>query len=141
MSAAYLISNLSWSLGGFAVGWLVGRIGRGVAEVQAVGGRGLPRWADVLRTLAGLVILVLVVVTTVHTVRTTDCQARLNAEFRAALADRSAAAQAESDAQRDLLTTAPDEGREAVARYLAALDELDKARAAHPLPSESGCGL
>lgn len=141
MTPGYAVASAYWSLGGFGVGLGLGWVARGVADNrEAWVGRHMRRnWHEWVRTVAGVVILVLAVATTAYTARVTSCQARLNAEFRAELAARSDAARAESEAQRELLTAPPGSGRAAIEKYLKALDELDQARERHALPTETTC--
>ncbi len=117
------------------------------------------RWADIARVGVGVVILLLVVATQVQNTqartasdRRDACYGRYFEAVSSALADRSAAQgaesaaqQAENDAQRVLLT-AQGQGPAAIARYLAALDELqrkrtdlERVRAASPLPQPPEC--
>lgn len=79
--------------------------------------------------------------------RTTDlltCQSAVNAQFRDAIAARTAAAAGERDAQRQFLLTVgapgatPEVRLDAYRTYLASLDAADKNRANTPLP-EGNC--
>lgn len=108
--------------------------------------------ADIARTMLGVLILLLVGYTayashaaTSELARITQCQQARNAEFQAALAGQAQATRDGAAAQREFLTTIarPDldpAGRDrAFAGYLAALDRIDEARAANPLPPADGC--
>lgn len=93
-------------------------------------------------TVVMLVVLAVYLVTYTQTQReAADCQERVNAEFRAALTTRTAAAADERSALRQVLVDAlvqpPDPGRarDSLARYLAALDAADTERARTPLPT------
>lgn len=98
----------------------------------------------------GVVILLLAAVTMVTAVsadvrmqRAVACQAQFNQDYRAALAERTTAANDERGAQRNLLSaitdTDPSNNRPALDQYRAILDAADAQRAANPVPVVREC--
>lgn len=153
----YAISSILWALGGLIVGFLLGRGGQAFPRA---GGLELPkqpapptvnRFRTVLTfdRLVGWVIIVMAVVsvaTVSYTVsrqqQLVTCQADYNSAFSAALKERTEAAAADRQAQRDLLTgmvTArdPATSRALIDAYLHKLDEADNQRDDNPLPQRT----
>lgn len=156
------MSSLMWFFGGLLAGYTLGRIRRDVARVRdAVTNDELEpttqaarpvRWWRALRSHRDLVLGVLLLMLAVGSVFSTvlanerlasvaECQSRANEQLRDAIADRANAQRQESDGQRRLLeATLGRAGTEqAIRDYLAALDELDIARRANPLPEQVDC--
>lgn len=143
-----ILEGLLWSLGGLVVGyslcWFVTEMSLRAVEESVVSNlRG--RRAEAFRALVGLVILALVLLTSIRYYQATSCQTEYNTQVAEALRQRSEAQGAETFAQIQLLTTEnptrdPEVGRQALARYVAALQELERVRAAHPIPEPPKCG-
>lgn len=136
MSTGELLVRAWFSLGGFIVGYLTCWAIR-----RRVRGEHYPRASDVLRTIAGVVLIALVASTTVSAYSTTECQRRVNLEFRFGMVERSAAEMQGRQAQRDFLiavATLPREALEeraaAYRKYLADLDSVDARLDAAKLP-------
>lgn len=143
-----VIEGLFWSLGGLVVGyglcWYVTESSIRVLEEISVEGLRVRRM-EVFRAILGVAILTLVLLTSIRYYQATSCQTRYNAEFANALRERSTAQGAESEAQIELLTSQnpnrdPAVGQRAIQKYVEALRELERVRAANPLPDPSGCG-
>lgn len=66
-----------------------------------------------------------------------ECYQRLTDDVTSYLGVAAQAARTDRQAQRELLTTTPgtpDDGRAALDRYLARLDEADRTRSTNPIP-------
>lgn len=163
----YMVSSMLWALGGLVVGFLLGRSGQltdtrtDVAEfvdmppgTEAVTITATKhRFRDSLSfdRIVGWVVIVLAVgsVTTMsYTLnrqqQAVTCQADYNAAFVAALKERSTAASADRQAQRELLTgiataRTPQESQAQMDAYLRKLDEADDQRDDNPLPQRPTC--
>ncbi|MGH3993501.1 MAG: hypothetical protein ACRDSN_13695 [Pseudonocardiaceae bacterium] len=160
MSAAYLVSSALWSVGGLLVGYGMGRVVRDVEQVHAAvttedppsrhpvrGPRRRPRG----QTMIGVLVLVVAVGSTIGYARATadlaavtECQTRVNEQFRAALTARSDAAGAELAAKLPMLQTMADTGdlaasRAAIRAYLVSVIDLEAARTRSPLPPPASC--
>lgn len=167
MSAAIILSNFIFSIGGFILGFVVARIGQRVEEVSEVivdGDKPValkPRktrfsWRQAL----GVVVLLLAIGSTITSAvasrdqrvsaeqmrRIAECQAEFNRAYRLAIAERSEAANAERQSMRAMLEVilnpgaTPEVRREAVTKYYQSLDRADQTRAQNPLPSTDRCG-
>jgi len=152
-----LITSLASSAFGFGAGWFAARVGRDVTEHHGIQGS---TWFERARTLLGLLILVMVFYSVYTINRVTYCQAKFNESFIAGLAERTAAADAERQANRirwtflaealrnPILNPTPEQQREAAHRWLKDLEradqlvaEADAKRAANPVQQPSKCGL
>lgn len=149
-SATYTtaIIDIFYSIIGFIIGWIVGRIGRDVAKENPK-----PRWYPSVRNGLGILILIMStytmisgVVSAQHDRQVTACQAQLNDSFREALIQRSDSATLERAGQRKLLLIQLDtsatipERQQAIRDYISSLDAADKQRSDFPLPSTADAG-
>lgn len=151
----YTLTALLWSLGGFLLGYGMGRIVKDVEEVRdaVIPDRPRPkstRYLPSRQTIIGVLVILIAVSSTTMVFRQADhlqdvtaCQAQYNEDFRVALSRRLQASDDEADAQRNLLrtiTSTPNgDSSAAIGRYLVALDDLEKARAQNPLPKRTDC--
>lgn len=163
----YTISSILWALGGLVVGFYLGRSGQSSTTVNRTGGIAVAtdqsetvtveatvqRFRDTLTfdRIVGWVIVVLAVVSVItvsysvnRQQQSIECQANYNARFVVALNERSDAASADRQAQKDLLTgmfTARDETtrRALVEAYLQKLNDADNKRDDNPLPQRPIC--
>lgn len=138
------ITDLGWSAVGLVVGYLLGLLSRlAVTELVLTRDR-----RDLIARLAGLVLVIAVILagTQVYQAQAAlraqaECEAAYIESFNAALTARLEATEDERSAQRELLLGVLGESRSepAVREYLRALEELDRARRLHPLPTRPDC--
>jgi hypothetical protein len=133
--------------------------GIGFAAATLLRGIGGPR-RDVVVSLLGLLILVLVGYSTFVTHRTAECQEQRNTEFEQGLEARAAATRAATQAEQGLIVAqrqflaavagreSPEARTAAFADYNAALDratqaleDIDRARAENPVIPDRHCGV
>ncbi|MFA7264898.1 MAG: hypothetical protein WC054_01060 [Candidatus Nanopelagicales bacterium] len=145
--APSLYSALLWSGGGFVLGWATCwlAIRSAQADATTTGGKRVRATKfELFRSFVGLAILILVVLSGISYYRTTSCQITYNKAVSQALTDRSEAQRVETQAQVELLTATLAGDREAAARetqkYISAIRELERVRAAAPLPPPPNCG-
>lgn len=156
-----VVVDIFYSIIGFIIGWIAGRIGRDVAQENPK-----PRWYPSVRNGLGILILIMSTYTMIsgvvsahHDRAISTCQAQLNEAFRAALIQRADAANSERDSatqeranQKKLLliqldtTASPAAHQQAIRDYIASLDDADRAQAEAdkqrtdaPLPTTLGC--
>lgn len=143
-----LLEGLLWSMGGLVVGyalcWVVieaaMRTSEGHHMAHAHGVR-----LEVIRTFIGVCILLLLLVSSIKYYQSVSCQRDYNAALAEAFNYRSTAQKLESEAQIELLQSvgSPDgsgKRREAISRYIEALQKLEQSRLSHPLPPPPDCG-
>lgn len=166
----YAISSILWAVGGLVVGFFLGRSGQVFPVVSPARGTEVAakRFTDTdgevtdttLQRLGGslrfdrvvgwviIVMAIISVITVSYTVsrqqQTLTCQADYNAAFVAALDERSEAAAADRQAQRELLTGMvaardPATSRTLIDSYLRKLDAADNQRDRNPLPQRPIC--
>jgi hypothetical protein len=168
----YVISSLLWAVGGLVVGFFLGRSGQVFPIIDpkrgpklpahqpasdgsdgAVTDRRLHRLGGSLRfdRVVGWVIIVMAVISVItvsyavsRQQQAVTCQADYNAAFVAALNERSDAAAADRQAQRELLTGMviardPATSRTLIDAYLRKLDDADDQRDENPLPQRPIC--
>lgn len=163
----YFWLAVGWSVLGFTVGftacWLW------LSSVRAVARAAVERGEESAvgsykafsgRTVFGVLILLLLVVSSIRYYQRTDCQTRYNEEVSIALLETSEArgketlaeankAKAQADWLRSLIELQgrePQRGLEITNEYLrtldehvAALNELERVRAEHPMPAPANC--
>lgn len=150
-----LIGGLLWSGGGLIVGYGLGYFSRRAAESdardEAAGpaaraGRIRRRGdrSELMRSVLGIVILILMLASTVRYYQVTTCQQDYLRAVQESLTARSEATGIEAQAQIALLTTPTGGDRAAaqavVTRYVDALRELERVRQENPLPGPDSCG-
>lgn len=146
-----LITGLCYSALGFILGWVAGRVGRGIPK-EPVEQLPQKRWWRVMRLMLGIIILILVAYTVIsgivaaaHDRAVAECQTQLNQDFRTALVARSQAAANERTAQKTLLLVTSDPKTpqslkyQAIQDYLKTLDAADQTRADSPLIENTRC--
>lgn len=147
MMSPDLIDGALWSLGGLIVGYGLGHFSRRVADSDASTPppprRRVTR-SELLRTVIGLVLLLLVLASTVRYYQVTSCQQEYLQAVQASLTARSDATGAEAAAQVELLQAQlsgdPTKGAAAIRKYIDAVIELERVRQANPLPGPDSCG-
>lgn len=143
-----IIEGLLWSLGGLVVGYALCWY---VTESSMRSGKELSmeslrmRRMEVFRAILGVVILVMVLISSIRYYQVTSCQTEYNVAVANALRERSTAQGETSDAQIALLTVQnpnrdPVIAKQAIDRYIASLLELERVRKANPLPEPPDCG-
>lgn len=143
-----LFASLAWSGAGFALGWLTCWFALRAAEADArrYGVTNVKKVArmDVVRAILGVVLLLLVIMTSFRYYTATSCQTEYNQVIAEALILRSDSQKQEGLAQIELLTASLSGDREAALRetreYIAAITELEHVRLRSPLPSPPDCG-
>lgn len=160
-TSADVLIDIVYSLIGFILGWIFGRIGRDVAKENPK-----PRWYPSVRNGLGILILIMSTYTMIsgvvsahHDRQVSTCQAQLNEAFRQALIQRADAADQERISasqeranQKKLLLITLDttaslaQHQQAVRDYIESLDAADKTQDASdkqrndsPLPDTTGC--
>lgn len=141
-----LFEGLVWSAAGFVVGfslcWLVMRSVAINTMEGAVSFRRSRRF-EVLRVVIGVMLLLMVVLSGIRYYQTTKCQQEYNRAVSESLTQRSEAQRQEGLAQIELLTASLSGDRDAAIRetheYIAAVTELERVRAASPLPPPPNC--
>jgi hypothetical protein len=160
-TSANVVIDIVYSLIGFIIGWIFGRIGRDVAKENPK-----PRWYPSVRNGLGILILIMSTYTMIsgvvsahHDRQVSTCQSQLNSAFREALIQRADAANLERASatqeranqkkllliELDTVATLP-QRQQAVRDYIEsldaadqALDSADKQRTDAPLPDTLGC--
>lgn len=151
----YAISSILWALCGLVVGFFLGRSGQAVNRTRGaeLSETTAHRFRDSVAfdRLVGWVVIVMAVISVItvsYTVSRTQqvvtCQADYNAAFVLAFDERSQAAAADRQAQRELLTGMvttrdPATSRTLIDTYLRKLDEADNQRDDNPLPQRPVC--
>lgn len=160
---ANIVVDIFYSIIGFIIGWIVGRIGRDVVQENPK-----PHWYPSVRNGLGILILIMSTYTMIsgvvsahHDRQVTACQAKLNGAFREALIQRADAAKQERIStsqeranQKKLLLISLDttatlaQHQQAIRDYIESLDAADRAQDAadkqrndSPLPdtTDAGC--
>ncbi len=145
---SHLLNALAWSGGGFAMGFLTCWIGvrAAIAESKRTGGstKVKSNRLEVARSAIGVLILLMLLLSGVRYYQSTSCQTEYNREIAQSLSDRSEAQGKEGLAQIDLLTASLGTDREAARKatedYIEAIAELERVRAASPVPPPPNCG-
>jgi hypothetical protein len=98
---------------------------------------------DIVKAVIGVLLLLMVLGSGIRYYKTTTCQTNYNKSVSLSLAQRSEAQKQEGQAQIELLTASLGSDREAAARetreYIAAIQELERVRAASPIPAPPDC--
>lgn len=155
MTTAQVLSWLVASAIGFCGGYLAGRVGRDVSEHHGVVES---RWWASIKVLFGLLLLAVVAWSTYTLVRQSTCQAEFNEDFVRGLDERSAATDAEREANKirwgfirdvirnPLVNPTEEQRREMGLRWVRELDRADQLvieaeakRAANPFPTTRRC--
>lgn len=156
---AYIAQSLVWSLAGFILGWVLGRLGRGVQEMEEVLMPQQARrpWRSRVspERVIGAVILVLAAVTMVTSVvavnrlqTAAECQSRFNDIYRRALIERSESTSEVRSKQAQLATALAAENasladpnvKQSLRIYLDAITADETSRKANPIPDNVRCG-
>lgn len=153
----YVLHSLAWSLAGFVIGWAAGSLGRDVHQTREaiVPSHARNRTARVhMGNIIGVVVVALALITLitgVHNTRglqqATECQARFNDIYRAALIERSESTAHVRRAQTDMANALSAPGaelnsppvREVLRRYLNAIRDDENSRTANPIPDNTTC--
>lgn len=142
-----LFEGLAWSAFGFMIGfclcWLLLR----PANKNAKEASHMPRsswWnTDKAQSVIGVVILIMLFVTGASYYHTSSCQTDYNQAVASSLNERSVYSGQQSMAQADLLQATlsddPLKIQSATREYLTVLDQLEKVRAANPIPTAPDC--
>jgi hypothetical protein len=99
---------------------------------------------DIFKSILGICILALLVLSSIRYYQATSCQTRYNIAVHDSLKQRSDAQRDEADAQIKLLTANthgdPVLGRIAITEYVDAIRKLEQVRSENPLPDNPNCG-
>ncbi len=141
MSVTEVVIRLLWSLGGFVLGYLVGRAGREARQ----GRRPWDAWRLVRDNVLGIVLVLIAVTGLVYYAQTVNCQQEFNERFRQAVNTVLSASLQQSKAQQELLLTItstedPVVEQRIIRQYIEATQRLNELRSRNIIPVESGCG-
>lgn len=161
MVSTYFLASILWSVAGFIIGFVAGKLGAKYQLEHHMKNDNNKSWyvrfleKVTLQSAFGVVILILIAVGMTSVVQgnarleqVVKCQTAFNQEYTKGLQARSDAAASEREAQRELLAVTNDpasndeQRSQAIDNYVVTLNQADQQRRENPIPSlPAGCNV